>query len=124
MKLLKLYGLLLVFSTSLFSVSGFSQVNTNFSGLKNLDLVKITCSAEDFQHERESELPGGGLPEWGRSPVKKDLENAVVERVSVREDKTTQLKAELYFNGFEGGSVKVMAATDKGVEQKKLKHKC
>src|SRR3954470_1552083 len=121
MKLLKLYGLLLVFSTSLFSVSGFSQVNTNFSGLKNLDLVKITCSAEDFQHERESELPGGGLPEWGRSPVKKDLENAVVERVSVREDKTTQLKAELYFNGFEGGSVKVMAATDKGVEQKEVK---
>lgn len=121
MKLLKLYGHLLVFSTSLFSISGFGQVNTNFSGLKNLDLVKIICSAEDFQRERASELPGGGLPEWGKTPVKSDVDNAVVERISVREDKATQLKAELYFNGFNGGSVKVMASTDKGVEQKEVK---
>lgn len=121
MKLLKLYGRLLVFSTSLFSIQGFSQPVTNFSGLKNLDLVKITCSAEDFQKERESELPGGGLPEWGASPVKKELANAVVERVSVREDRTTQLKAEVYYNGFEGGSVTVMVANDKGVEQKQVK---
>lgn len=121
MKLLKLNVFLLVFSTSLFSVSVFGQVNINFSGLKNVDLVKITCSAEDFQHERERELPGGGLPEWGKTPVKSDVDNAVVERVSVREDKATQLKAELYFNGFNGGSVKIMTATDRGVEQKEVK---
>lgn len=121
MKLLKLYAHLLVFSTSLFSLRVFSQPVTNFSGLKNMDLVKIICSADDFQRERERELPGGGLPEWGASPVKKDLSNAVVERVSVREDRTTQLKAELYYNGFDGGSVKVMVANDKGVEQKQVK---
>ncbi|HSH65622.1 MAG TPA: hypothetical protein VLB84_07455 [Bacteroidia bacterium] len=115
MKLLKLYAHLLVFSTSLFSLRVFSQPVTNFSGLKNMDLVKIICSADDFQRERERELPGGGLPEWGASPVKKDLSNAVVERVSVREDRTTQLKAELYYNGFDGGSVKVMVANDKAI---------
>ena len=121
MKLLKLYGHLLVCSVALFSIKSFSQPVTNYSGLKNQDLVKITCSAEDFQRDIEGQLPGGGLPEWGRSPGKNDLANAVVERVSVREDRTTQLKAEVYYNGFEGGSVKVMVATDKGVEQKEVK---
>jgi hypothetical protein len=120
MKLLKLYSPLLVFCIFLFS-KGICQPVTNFSGLKNQDLVKVICSADDFQHERESELPGGGLPEWGKSPVSHDLKNAVVERISVTEDRTTQLKAELYYNGFEGGSVKVMVATDKGVEQKEIK---
>jgi hypothetical protein len=121
MKLLKLYSYLFAFSTFFFSVQGFSQVNINFSGLKNQDLLKITCSAEDFQRERQSELPGGGLPEWGKTPVKSDVDNAIVERISVREDKATQLKAEVYFNGFNGGSVKVMVATEKGDEQKEVK---
>jgi hypothetical protein len=121
MKLLKLSGPLLVLCLFLFSIKGFCQPVTNYSGLKNQDLVKVICSADDFQHERESELPGGGLPEWGKSPVSHDLKNALVERVSVTEDRSTQLKAELYYNGFEGGSVKVMVATDKGVEQKEVK---
>jgi hypothetical protein len=121
MKLLKLYVPLLVLCVFLFSIKGICQPVTNFSGLKNQDLVKVICSADDFQHERESELPGGGLPEWGKSPVSRDLKNAVVERISVTEDRTTQLKAELYYNGFEGGSVKVMVATDKGAEQKEVK---
>jgi hypothetical protein len=121
MKLLKPFGPLLVCALFLFSMKGFCQPVTNFSGLKNLDLVKIVCSADDFQHERESELPGGGLPEWGKSPVSKDLTNAVVERISVIEDRTTELKAELYYNGFDGGSVKIMVATDKGEEQKDIK---
>ncbi|HET6225491.1 MAG TPA: hypothetical protein VFF27_04365 [Bacteroidia bacterium] len=121
MKLLNQYRYLFLLATSLFSIQGFGQVNINFSGLKNLDLVKVVCSADDFQHERESELPGGGLPEWGKTPVKSDVDNAVVERISVREDRATQLKAEVYFNGFNGGSVKVMTATDKGVEQKEVK---
>jgi hypothetical protein len=120
MKLLKLYSPLLVFCL-LLSIKGISQPVTNFSGLKNQDLVKVICSADDFQHERESELPGGGLPEWGKSPVSKDLTNAVVERISVTEDRTTQLKAELYYNGFDGGSVRIMVATDKGAEQKEIK---
>jgi hypothetical protein len=120
MKLLKRYSPLLVFCLFL-SIKGICQPVTNFSGLKNQDLVKVICSADDFQHERESELPGGGLPEWGKSPVSKDLTNAVVERISVTEDRTTQLKAELYYNGFDGGSVRIMAATDKGVEQKEIK---
>lgn len=120
MKLLKLFCPLLV-CLFLFPIKGFCQPVTNFSGLKNQDLVKIVCSADDFQHERESELPGGGLPEWGKSPVSKDLSNAVVERISVTEDRITELKAELYYNGFDGGTVKVMAATDKGVEQKEVK---
>jgi hypothetical protein len=121
MKLMKVFYFLFVGVAFLFSIQAFGQAVTNFSGLKNVDLVKLTCSAEDFQRERERELPGGGLPEWGASPTKKDLANAVVERVSVREDRTTQLKAELYYNGFEGGSVKVFAVTDKGVEQKEIK---
>lgn len=121
MKLLKVYRFLLVCVAVLFSIRASGQAVTNFSGLKNLDLVKLTCSAEDFQRERERELPGGGLPEWGVSPTKKDLANAVVERVSVREDRTTQLKAEVYYNGFEGGSIKVMTVTEKGVEQKEVK---
>ncbi len=121
MKLLKLCIPLLVFCACLFSLQGICQPITNFSGLKNVDLIKIICSADDFQRERESELPGTGLPEFGKSPVSTNLKNAVVERVSVTEDRTTQLKAELYYNGFEGGSVKVMVATDKGIEQKEVK---
>jgi hypothetical protein len=121
MKVLKLFYPLLVCCLFLFSVKGFCQPVTNFSGLKNQDLVKIICSADDFQHERESELPGGGLPEWGKSPVSKDLSKAVVERISVTEDRITELKAELYYNGFDGGTVKVMAATDKGAEQTEIK---
>lgn len=121
MRRLKVYNLIFVCGVVLFSIRAFSQPVTNFSGLKNLDLVKQTCSAEDFQRERERELPGGGLPEWGASPTKKDLSNALVERISVREDRTTQLKAEVYYNGFEGGSIKVMTVTDKGVEQKEVK---
>ncbi len=121
MKLPDRYCKLIVFSVCIFSVQCIAQPVTNYSGLKNLDLVKLTCSAEDFQRERESELPGGGLSEWGVTPTKKDLSNATVERVSVREDRPTQLKAELYFNGFEGGSVQIIAATDKGVEQKQIK---
>ncbi len=120
MKLLKQYGLAVI-STLFFFLQGISQPITNFSGLKNVDLVKLTCSVDDFQKERLGELPGGGLPEFGVSPVKKDLANAVIERVSVLEDRAEQLKAEIYFNGFEGGSVKVRAVTDKGVEQKDVK---
>src|SRR5690349_10507525 len=120
MKLLKQYGLAVI-STLFFFLQGISQPITNFSGLINVDLVKLTCSVDDFQKERLGELPGGGLPEFGVSPVKKDLANAVIERVSVLEDRAEQLKAEIYFNGFEGGSVKVRAVTDKGVEQKDVK---
>lgn len=97
-----------------------AQSVTNYSGLKNLDLKKVVCSVDDLQKQVRSELPGSGLPAWGpdQMPGASKSQNAMVDRISILEDRAAEIKGEIYYSGFEGGTITIVCLSSGGNEQK------
>ena len=98
-----------------------AQSLTNFSGLKNTELEKYQCDGADVVSEMRTQLPGQGLPAFGSQGMPGATKTVIpkVERVSILEDRSAQIKGEIYFNGFDGGgNLRVFVSNDKGVEQK------
>ena len=113
------FPLLLIFII-LFVTHSNAQSVTNYSGLKNVDLKNVVCSADDLQNQIRSELPGSGLPAWGPDQMHgaSKSQNAMVDRLSIIEDRAAEIKGEIYYSGFEGGTITVVCLSSGGNEQK------
>jgi hypothetical protein len=113
----------LIFFSWTLSQSSFAQSLTNFSGLRNTELEKYQCDGADAVSEIRTQLPGQGLPAFGSQAMPGATRTAIpkVERVSIIEDRSSQVTGEIYFNGFDGGgSLRVFVSNDKGNEQKEI----
>lgn len=111
-----------IFCLLLSSIGLKSQSLNNYSGLRNTELAKLQCDGTDANQEIRTQLPGGGLPAFGSQamPGATPTFNPKIDRVSILDERSSELKGEIYFNGFTNGSIRVFVLSSNGNEIKEV----